>query len=64
MAVEPARSRWVEGWGIRFTGEGMLYNSSGTHAVRLTLRDGRRLRLGSQHPHRLAQVLASRLPAS
>lgn len=61
VAMEPARSTWIEGWGIRFTGEGMLYNSFGTHAVRLRLRDGRRLRLGSQQVPRLLQVLGSRI---
>lgn len=63
VAVEPARSSWVEGWGIRTTGEGMLYNSSGTRAVRLVLRDGRRLRLGTRDPQRLAQLLRDRLAA-
>ncbi len=63
VTVEPARSSWVEGWGIRTTGEGMLYNSSGTQAVRLTLRDGRRLRLGTRDPQRLAQLLRDRLAA-
>lgn len=61
VAVEPARSRWREGWGIRFTREGMLYNSHGTQAVRLTLRSGRRLRLGSQEPQQLIRALAPRI---
>ena len=61
VAVEPARSTWREGWGIRFTREGMLYNSHGTQAVRLTLRNGRRLRLGSQEPQQLARAIAARI---
>ena len=60
-AVEVARSSWVEGWGIRRTKEGMLYNARGSGAVRLTLKDGRRLRLGSDEPDRLAAVIAARL---
>lgn len=59
--VEPARSSWIEGWGIRRTKEGMLYNARGPGAVRLTLRDGRRLRLGSDEPERLAALIAARL---
>lgn len=59
--VEPARSSWVEGWGIRRTKEGMLYNARGPGAVRLTLKDGRRLRLGSDEPERLAALIAARL---
>lgn len=60
-SVEQARSSWVEGWGIRRTKEGMLYNARGNRAVRLTLKDGRRLRLGSDEPERLAAFIAARL---
>ena len=60
-AVEQARCTWVEGWGIRRTKEGMLYNARGSGAVRLTLKDGRRLRLGSDEPDRLAAIIAARL---
>lgn len=59
--VEPARSSWIEGWGIRRTKEGMLYNARGPGTVRLTLKDGRRLRLGSDEPERLAAIIAARL---
>ncbi|MDR7331627.1 hypothetical protein [Roseateles asaccharophilus] len=61
VAVEPARSRWIEGWGIRFASDGMLYNASGTQAVRLALRDGRRLRLGSHEPRELIRSLQGRI---
>ena len=60
-SVEQARTSWVEGWGIRRTKEGMLYNARGSGAVRLTLKDGRRLRLGSDEPDRLAAFIAARL---
>lgn len=61
VAVEPARSSALEGWGIRFTRDGMLYNAHGLQAVRLTLRSGRQLRLGSAEPARLAQALQPRI---
>ncbi len=61
VSVELARSRWTEGWGLRFTADGMLYNASGTQAVRLVLRDGRRLRLGSQVPDELVRALQGRI---
>jgi hypothetical protein len=63
VAVEPARSTWLEGWGIRSTREGKLYNASGTQAVRLRLRDGTSLRLGSTEPERLRAYLQARLQA-
>lgn len=59
--VEVARSTWLEGWGVRRTREGMLYNASGSGAVRLHLKDGRRIRLGSDEPERLAAFIAARL---
>ncbi|MFG6415219.1 hypothetical protein ACG02S_15085 [Roseateles sp. DC23W] len=61
VTAEPARSRWIEGWGIHVTSDGRLYNASGTQAVRLTLRDGRRLRLGTGEPRELLQLLKSRI---
>lgn len=61
VAVEPARSSPLEGWGIRFTNQGMLYNAHGLQAVRLTLRSGRQLRLGSAEPARLIQALQPRI---
>ncbi len=62
--VEVATSTFWEGWGIRKTRTGMLYNASGDQAVRLTLRDGRTLRLGSDEPGRLAGFIMARLPAA
>jgi len=61
-AVEVARSRWYEGWGINRTRQGMLYNVRGCGAVRLQLRDGRVIRLGSDEPERLCAYLQARLP--
>jgi hypothetical protein len=61
--VEVTTSSAREGWGIRRTKTGMLYNAHGRQAVRLRLRDGRTLRLGSDEPQRLAAYIASRLPA-
>lgn len=64
VAAEPARSSVLEGWGIRFTREGMLYNAHGRQAVRLTLRSGRRLRLGTREPQRLLQALTPRIASA
>ena len=59
--VEPARSRWREGWGIRWTREGMLYNVSGFDAVRIVRRKGKPLRLGSDDAAMLLACLQSRV---
>ena len=51
------RSTWLEGWGIRITTRGMLYNVSGTRAVEVTLRTGRTFRLGTDEPEALASTI-------
>jgi hypothetical protein len=50
-------SHWLEGWGIRITPRGMLYNVAGTDAVELQLRSGRRFRLGTDEPDVLLAAL-------
>ncbi|MBA4175502.1 MAG: hypothetical protein C0505_02920 [Leptothrix sp. (in: Bacteria)] len=60
--AELTTSSALEGWGIRRTRTGMLYNAHGQQAVRLHLRDGRTLRLGSDEPERLMGYIAPRLP--
>jgi len=57
VAVEPVRNSWWYGWGIHRTPHGWLYNVSGREAVEITLTSGQRLRLGTDEPQRLAQVL-------
>ena len=52
-------SRWWEGWGVRVTARGMLYNVQGTGAVEIRLRSGARFRLGSDEPHTLLEAIRS-----
>lgn len=59
--VELTRNRALEGLGIRITASGWLYNAHGLSALRLTLRNGRQLRLGTQQSQRLLQALEPRL---
>jgi hypothetical protein len=56
-AAEPTRSNWLEGWGIRITLRGMLYNVSGTDAVEIELRSGQRFRIGTDEPEALVRAL-------
>jgi hypothetical protein len=55
--ADVTRSSWWEGWGIRITPRGMLYNVSGTGAVEIKLRSGQRFRIGTDEPEVLAQAL-------
>lgn len=57
VSVEPARTTWLEGWGIHFTGRGWLYNVGGRDAVLVTLRGGKRFLLGTDEAGALAAAL-------
>jgi hypothetical protein len=55
--AELAPSRWWEGWGIRHTTRGWLYNVAGTGAVEVRLRSGGRFRLGTDEPDALRDAI-------
>jgi hypothetical protein len=55
--VRVVRTPWTYGWGIRLTPRGWLWNVSGLDGVELQFDDGRRFRIGSDEPTRLAEAL-------
>ncbi|MBY6105514.1 hypothetical protein KUW19_03305 [Ferrimonas balearica] len=57
--AEPIRTRWYWGLGIRMTPQGWLYNVSGLDGVRLQLRGGESIILGSDEPEALRQAIES-----
>ena len=57
VEAQPVRNHWLYGWGIHRTPHGWLYNVSGWEAVEITLASGKRFRLGTDEPRRLAQLL-------
>jgi hypothetical protein len=59
--VVTARSSWYEGWGVRWTRRGMLYNVGGFDAVQIDLVDGKSLRIGSDEADRLRQAISHAL---
>lgn len=62
--VEIAKTTGFEGVGIQRTREGWLYNARSGPALRVVLRKGRRLRIGSDEPARLAAFIEARLPGA
>jgi hypothetical protein len=56
-ACKPIRLRWWYGWGIHLTPYGWLYNVSGWDAVAITLRNGRRVSLGTDQPEELCAAI-------
>jgi hypothetical protein len=57
----PVRNRWWYGWGIRLTPHGWMWNASGLSAVELTFANGRKFRLGTDEPDKLADAVLSAL---
>jgi hypothetical protein len=57
-AVERDRSNVLDGWGIHWVpGRGWTYNLWGFDCVRLTLTNGRTVRIGTDDPEGLAEFL-------
>jgi hypothetical protein len=57
-AVHTVRNRWWYGWGIRLTPYGWMYNVSGVDAVEIELASGKRFRIGTDEPKRLAAAIS------
>ena len=48
-----ALCRWWWGWGVRYYGQGWLYNVSGLDAVEIRLKSGKHIRIGTDEPEAL-----------
>lgn len=63
VRVEFSPSTWYEGWGIRLTTRGWLYNVSGFGAVEFTTRDGNRMRFGTDDSSGLITAVEHLMPS-
>ena len=52
---------WYYGWGIRLTPHGWLYNVSGSRAVELKMKSGRKYRIGTDDAEGLGQAVRESL---
>jgi hypothetical protein len=58
--AQPATNSWLAGWGIRWIpGKYMLWNVSGFKAVELTLKNGKKFRIGTDEPDSLIHAIQS-----
>ncbi len=55
------RNKWYYGWGIRLTPHGWLYNVSGLDAVELTMREGKKVRIGTDVPEEFERAIRETL---
>ncbi len=64
-SAEIVQNKWWWGWGIRFIPPGhWLYNVSGLDAVEITLKSGRKFRIGTDEPNYLCQAVIDSVNAS
>ncbi len=56
-SCEIVRNPWYYGWGIHATSKGWIYNVSGFEALEIFMKDGRRLRIGTDEPEILRKVI-------
>lgn len=60
-SARAVKNPWWWGLGIKYIGNGWLYNVAGPDAVELTLRNGRRARIGTDEPLVLEREIQSRI---
>ncbi len=63
-SADRSRSHWWNGWGIRFTGFGWLYNVSGFDILVITLKNGKRFGLGTDDPDGLLEAIQGALKSN
>ncbi len=56
-AAEPTRTTFWEGWGIRYTRRGWLFNVSGYDAVLIRKANGKTFLLGTDEPRKLVAAI-------
>ena len=61
--VQTVVNKWYYGWGIRLTPHGWLFNVSGLQAVEITSKSGKKYRIGTDQPEKLAAVVRNNISA-
>ncbi len=52
------RNPWYYGWGLRYTPHGWMYNVSGFHAVEVRMKNGSKVRIGTDVPEELQRRIS------
>ena len=60
-SVRTVTNPWYAGWGIRYMGDGWLFNVSGLRAVEVELKSGKKYRVGTDEPEKLGAALRQRV---
>ena len=59
--VSQVRNTWIQGWGVRKTSNGWMYNVWGLDAVELELVSGHIFQIGTDEPERLHTAISLNL---
>ncbi len=57
VSCEVVKNPWWYGWGVKVIPGGWLFSVSGTQAIEIKLKNGRRYRVGSDDPVRVKALL-------
>ncbi|HEC87654.1 MAG TPA: hypothetical protein ENI49_07335 [Thermoplasmatales archaeon] len=52
---------WYYSWGIRIVPSGWLYRISGSYAIEINMRDGKRYLIGTDEPEKLVEFVNNQL---
>jgi len=58
-SCQVVKNRWYYGWGILLIPHGWLYNVSGSYAVEIEIKAGKKYRNGTDVPKELGKVIRS-----
>jgi hypothetical protein len=64
QAIRVVKNPWYYGWGIHLTPEGWLFNVSGSEAVELQMKDGRKYRIGTDEARGLMEAVDASLKST
>ena len=56
-SCQVVKNPWYYGWGIRLTPHGWLYNVTGSHAVEIKMKTGKKYRIGTDVPNDLEKAI-------
>lgn len=60
-AAEPVENSWLARWVTHYTRREWVYNVAGADAVRVTLKNGKSFRLGTDEPEALTAEIRSKI---
>jgi hypothetical protein len=58
-SYQVVKNPWYYGWGIRLTPHGWLYNVSGSYAVEIKMKTGKKYRIGTNVPNDFEKAICS-----